>query len=237
MNSQRIFLTGASSGIGAATARWLVQQGHRVFLVSRNLQPMSAWVTETSQDHALTFEADVTDPNALKNAVASMIEHWGGIDVCIPNAGLGIFSPLEEAPLEDWHRMVDVNIKGVLNTLHACLPSLLENKGLVVQIGSIAARNVFANSGVYCATKHAVLAISESLRIEYRDQLAVTTINPGAVDTAFIDQTSNEALRESYRPQFEEGMSAQFIAEAIGLAIASKGKGVFSEITMRPDRR
>jgi NADP-dependent 3-hydroxy acid dehydrogenase YdfG len=237
VNSQRIFLTGASSGIGAATARWLTQQGHRVFLVSRNLQPMSAWVAETGQEHALTFEADVTDPNALKNAVNSMIEHWGGVDVCIPNAGLGIFSPLEEAPLEDWHRMVDVNIKGVLNTLHACLPSLLKNKGLVVQIGSIAARNVFANSGVYCATKHAVLAISESLRIEYRDQLAVTTINPGAVDTAFIDQTSNEALRETYRPQFEEGMSAQFIAEAIGLAIASNGKGVFSEITLRPDRR
>lgn len=237
MNSKRIFLTGASSGIGAATARWLTEQGHRVFLVSRNLQPMSAWVVETGQEHALTFEADVTDPNALKNAVNSMIEHWGGVDVCIPNAGLGIFSPLEEAPLEDWHRMVDVNIKGVLNTLHACLPSLLENKGLVVQIGSIAARNVFANSGVYCATKHAVLAISESLRIEYRDQLAVTTINPGAVDTAFIDQTSNEALRETYRPQFEEGLSAQFIAEAIGLAIASNGKGVFSEITMRPDRR
>ena len=78
MNSKRIFLTGASSGIGAATARWLTEQGHRVFLVSRNLQPMSAWVVETGQEHALTFEADVTDPNALKNAVNSMIEHWGG---------------------------------------------------------------------------------------------------------------------------------------------------------------
>jgi NADP-dependent 3-hydroxy acid dehydrogenase YdfG len=96
---------------------------------------------------------------------------------------------------------------------------------------------VFPNSGIYCATKHAVLAISESLRIEFRDELAVTTINPGAVDTSFIDQTKDDELRENYRPQFEQGMQPGFIAEAIAFAVSSGGKGVFSEMTMRPDRR
>jgi NADP-dependent 3-hydroxy acid dehydrogenase YdfG len=182
-------------------------------------------------------QVDVTDEAAVSQAVSASIEEWGGLDVCIPNAGLGIFAPLKEAALSDWKQMIDVNIGGVLNTLHACLPSLIENKGHVIQIGSIAARNVFPNSGVYCATKHAVLALSESLRLEFREDLAVTTINPGAVNTSFIDQTKDDELRENYRPQFEDGMQPEFIADAIAFAIESGGRGVFSEMTMRPDRR
>lgn len=180
---------------------------------------------------------DVRDHHAVAAAVERMVGSCGGIDVCIPNAGLGIFSPLAEAQFEDWKTMIDVNVTGVLATLHAALPSLISNKGHIIQIGSIAARNVFPNSGVYCATKHAILALSESLRMEFREDLAVTTINPGAVNTAFIDQTNNAELRESYRPQFEAGMDAAFIAEAIAQAIESAGRGVYSEITVRPDRR
>jgi NADP-dependent 3-hydroxy acid dehydrogenase YdfG len=237
VKSQRIFLTGASSGIGAATARLLAQKGHRVLLISRDLSAMKSWAESEGNAHVLMHEGDTTDPESMRLAAEVMMHQWGGIDVCIPNAGVGIFSPLAEANLSDWHRMIDVNIKGVLNGLHACLDSLLENKGQVIQIGSVAARNVFPNSGVYCATKHAVLALSESLRIEFRDRLAVTTINPGAVNTAFIDQTTNFELRESYRPTFDQGMAPEFIAEAIVLAIESKGHGIFSEITVRPDLR
>jgi NADP-dependent 3-hydroxy acid dehydrogenase YdfG len=237
VKSQRIFLTGASSGIGAATARLLAEKGHRVLLISRDLSAMKSWASTCDENSVLLHEGDVTDAKAMELAAQKVIDHWGGIDVFIPNAGIGVFSPLEEANISDWHRMIDVNIKGVLNGVHACLDSLLKNKGQVIQIGSVAARNVFPNSGVYCATKHAVLALSESLRIEFRDRLAVTTINPGAVNTAFIDQTTNSELRESYRPQFEKGMDPTFIAEAILLAIESKGRGVFSEITVRPDNR
>ncbi len=237
MKSQRIFLTGASSGIGAATARLLADKGHRVLLISRDLSTTKSWAESMASDQVLLFEGDTTDSEAMRQAAQKMSSLWGGIDVCIPNAGVGIFSPLADATLSDWHRMVDVNIKGVLNALHACLDRLLENKGQVIQIGSVAARSVFPNSGVYCATKHAVLALSESLRIEFRDRLAVTTINPGAVNTAFIEKTTNAELRESFRSTFEQGMSSEFIAEAILLAIESKGRGIYSEITVRPDLR
>ncbi len=237
MKSLRILLTGGSSGIGAATAKALTAAGHRGTMPARNKAAL-AYVAELWPAESIRFQiVDVTDEQDVKLAVEETIAQWGGIDVCIPNAGLGTFKPLKTAELSDWKKMVDVNIGGVLNTLHACLPSLIENKGHVIQIGSIAARNVFPNSGIYCATKHAVLAISESLRIEFRDELAVTTINPGAVDTSFIDQTKDDELRENYRPQFEQGMQPSFIAEAIAFAVSSGGKGVFSEMTMRPDRR
>lgn len=237
VKSYRIFLTGGSSGIGAAIANHLTHRGHRVFMTARNENSLREVAQKCPPEFIRFQAADVTMPNQLVGAVDSMMGHWGGIDVCIPNAGLGIFSPLQEAELSHWKTMVDINITGVLNTLHATLPELIKNRGHVIQIGSIAARNVFPNSGVYCATKHAVLALSESLRMEFREALAVTTINPGAVNTEFINQTENAALRESYRPQFEEGMSPEFIAEAIAMAMEAEGKGVFSEITVRPDRR
>ncbi len=237
MKSLRIFLTGGSSGIGAATAKKLTAAGHRVTLIARNDEALQAVAKHCPTESIRIEQVDVTNEKMVKQAVEGAIKAWGGIDVCIPNAGLGVFSPLKDADLKDWKLMVDVNIGGVLNTLHSCLPTLIENKGHIIQIGSIAARNVFANSGIYCATKHAVLAISESLRIEFRDELAVTTINPGAVNTAFIDQTKDVDLRENYRPQFEQGMQPDFIADAIVFAIASSGRGVLSEMTMRPDRR
>lgn len=237
MKSLRILITGGSSGIGAATAELLAAKGHRIFLMARNAEAMQRLAHQLPDGTIECAAVDVRDHEAVKAAVDRMVDEWGGVDVCIPNAGLGIFSPLNEAQFEDWKTMVDVNVTGVLATLHAALPSLVFNKGHVIQIGSIAARNVFPNSGVYCATKHAVLALSESLRIEFREDLAVTTINPGAVNTAFIDQTNNTDLRESYRPQFEAGMDASFIAEAIAQAIESSGRGVYSEITVRPDRR
>lgn len=228
----RIFLTGATSGIGEATARLLATAGHQVFAVGRRKQ-----LLEALPDTVHTAVCDVLDVHAVRQAVAEAASVMGGIDVCVPNAGLGLFDKLSDGKLEEWHHMVDVNVKGVLTTLHACLPHLVEAKGHVINIGSLAARNVFPNSGVYCATKHAVLAISESLRIEYRNDLAVTTINPGAVDTEFIGHTTNDELRSSYAPEFEKGMRPEAIAEAILTAIEAKGRAVYSEITLRPDRR
>ncbi len=148
-----------------------------------------------------------------------------------------VFESQTKTKLQEWHAMVDVNVTGVLNTLHATLPLLLASKGHVINIGSLAARQVFPNSGIYCATKHAVLAISESLRTEFKGRLAVTTLNPGAVNTPFIDRTTNDDLRANYRPQFDVGMSPEYVAKAALFAVESRGKGIVSELTIRPDTR
>lgn len=239
MNHNRIFITGASSGIGAATARTLVNKGWQVAAFARNAAALEALKSELAEATGtlMPFVGDVTDPESVIAAVEQAVSEWGGLDAVIPNAGLGYFDPLPQGKLAEWHEMVNININGVLTTLHATLPVLAANKGHVINIGSLAARQVFPNSGVYCATKHAVLALSESIRLEYRNDVAVTTINPGAVNTAFIDKTTNESLRADYRPQFDEGMAAEFVADAIATALEARGRGVFSEITLRPDRR
>ena len=176
----RIWITGASSGIGRACALALAGAGHRVWASARSLDQLESLSRETAdlQGELIAHPLDVTAPEQVSACAKAMVETWGGIDVVIPNAGMGLFNPLQEAPLSEWHTMVEVNVSGVLSTIHAALPSLLSNKGHVINIGSLAARQVFPNSGVYCATKHAVLAISESLRTEFRNDLAVTTINP-----------------------------------------------------------
>lgn len=239
MNHNRIFITGASSGIGAATARTLVNKGWQVAAFARNAAALEALKSELAEATGtlMPFVGDVTDTESVIAAVEQAVSEWGGLDAVIPNAGLGYFDPLPQGKLAEWHEMVNININGVLTTLHATLPVLAANKGHVINIGSLAARQVFPNSGVYCATKHAVLALSESIRLEYRNDVAVTTINPGAVNTAFIDKTTNESLRADYRPQFDEGMTAEFVADAIATALEARGRGVFSEITLRPDRR
>lgn len=236
MEALRVFITGASSGIGAATAELLVERGHRVWGFARSAGELEG-LAERFPERVVVSRGDVRDAAAVQAAVQAAVDRWSGLDGVVPNAGLGMFNPLESAPLEEWTRMVEVNITGVLNVLHAVVPHLLASQGTVVNIGSVAARNVFANSGVYCATKHAVLALSEALRIEFSGRIAVTTVNPGAVDTPFIETTANEALRESYRPQFAGALAPRTIAEAIALALESKGKAVYSEITVRPDRR
>ena len=234
--SLRIWITGASTGIGAATALALAKAGHRVLLTARNLAQLEE--TCAAYPDLMEFAAcDVTQADQVQACWEQQMKRWGGLDALIPNAGIGYFDPLKQAKLAEWQAMVDVNITGVLNTLHAALPALLASKGHVINIGSLAARQVFPNSGVYCATKHAVLAISESLRTEFREDLAVTTINPGAVNTPFIDRTTNDSLRSDYRPQFDQGMSPEYVAEAILFALESRGKGVVSELTIRPDRR
>jgi NADP-dependent 3-hydroxy acid dehydrogenase YdfG len=239
VSPQAVFLTGASSGIGAAIVRLLTAQGHHVFATARRLDRLEQLKEECSQRGAagrvIPHALDVLDVEAHSEAVKQCVAELGGIDVAIPNAGLGVFSPLDQAELSDWLYMVDVNVKGALITLHTCLPHLMESKGLVINIGSVASRNVFPNSGVYCATKHAVLALGESIRQDLKSQVASTTICPGAVDTDFIEQTRDAALLDQYRPGFKSGMHPDFVARQVLHAMESRGHGIISDITIRPD--
>jgi len=237
-NPSNIFITGASSGIGAATALLLVRSGHRVFGCARRedqLQSVANRLPSGLRPNLVTRVLDVMDVEDHIQAVSDCAAQFGSIDVAIPNAGLGIFENMADAALEDWHTMVDVNVKGVLNTLHCCLPHLKASKGLVVNIGSVASRNVFPQSGVYCATKHAVLALGEAIRQDLKSEVASTTVCPGAVDTAFIEQTRNPELLDQFRPNFKKGMQPEFIAEHVLHAIEGRGKGIVSDITLRPD--
>ena len=230
--TKNIFITGGTSGIGKATAALAASHGHRVFITGRDEAKTKALVEELNlTGFAVT---DVIDTNGVTMAVSKAVETLGGLDVVLNNAGLGIFDPLEEAKLEDWHYMVDVNIKGLLSVVHATLPHLVHSNGQMINLGSIASHFVFPNSGVYCATKHAVFAISESLRTELSKKIRVTTISPGSVNTPFVEQTKNEDLLQNLRPSFAAGMPVEWIAEQIVHAIeVPKGVNV-SEIIMRP---
>lgn len=232
---KRIIITGASSGIGEATARTLHASGHTLYLVARNTSKLESLKTELSE-RIHVYSADVKDYAAVQTFVQDAIQKMGGVDVLINNAGLGIFDPVAQGKIEDWHEMFDVNVKGLLNCLHVALPHLIEQKGHVINLGSVASHNVFANSGVYCATKHAVFAISESLRIELPDKIRVTTISPGSVNTAFIDQTKNEELLKDYKSYFAAGMSPEWIADNIRYAVEAPENTVVSEIIVRPNR-
>ncbi len=234
--NKRIFITGASSGIGAATARLLHGAGHHVFLVARTTDKLEALKHELGGHRVSIATCDVTDYKNVEAVFSLAVAEMGGVDVLLNNAGLGYFDPVLQGKIEHWHEMFDVNVKGLLNCIHVGLPHLTENKGHIINLGSVASHNVFANSGVYCATKHAVFAISEMLRIELPDKIRVTTISPGSVNTAFIDNTKNEALLKDYKPYFAAGMTPELIADTIKYAIETPETAVISEIIVRPNR-
>jgi NADP-dependent 3-hydroxy acid dehydrogenase YdfG len=227
---KNILITGGSSGIGAATAKALQQRGHQVLIMGRNQANLEK-VSEGKMHVAVGDVRNIEDCNAaIEKARASM----GGIDVLINNAGLGFFDPLTQAKLEQWHEMVDTNIKGILNMIHGCLHEIIKRKGHIINLGSVASHHVFPNSGIYCATKHAVLAISESLKVEHGKNIRITTICPGAVNTEFIHVTQNESLLKEYIPNFENGLSADHIAAQMVHVIEAPTGVNISEIIIRP---
>ena len=231
--SKRIVITGASSGIGKVTAELLASKGHQVLVSARRADALKD-LEAAFPGKIISFPCDVTDVQQVRDMAAFAEKEMGGMDVLLNNAGLGIFDPLVEAKIEDWHTMYDVNVKGLLNCVHAFLPGLRKSKGQVINLGSVASHFVFPNSGIYCSTKHAVLAISESLRVELSNEISVTTISPGAVATPFIDQTKNEELLTNYKPNFASGLDPMTIAEQIAHAIELSDRSVVTEIIIRP---
>jgi NADP-dependent 3-hydroxy acid dehydrogenase YdfG len=228
-------ITGASSGIGESTARILSKNGHRVLLLARNASKLESILAECG-NLAESAICDVRNYESVQKAIAKFHADHGSIDVLINNAGLGFFDGFATGKIEEWHEMVDTNVKGLLNCIHAGLPFLIESKGHIINLGSVASHLVFPNSGVYCATKHAVFAISESIRMELPDKVRVTTISPGSVNTPFVDKTTNPDMLKEYKNYFAAGMSPELIAEQILHAINCPPGSVISEIVVRPSR-
>jgi NADP-dependent 3-hydroxy acid dehydrogenase YdfG len=238
-------VTGASSGIGQAAAADLAARGASVALVARRterLEELASSITEGGGT-ALTITADVTDHEQAKQAVAETVEKLGRLDTVINNAGVMLLGPIVDAPTEEWERMVDLNVKGLLYVAHAALPHLLaaadqepRRVADLVNISSVAGRVARNGSGVYNATKHAVGAFSESLRQEVTGRhLRVSLVEPGAVATELASHNREEIL-PSLQERFGkiERLEAEDIAEAITFIVTRPRHVAINEVLVRP---
>ncbi len=236
-------VTGASSGIGEATASVLAQEGARVALVARRKDRLDALAERIGTDRALVIEADVTDLTQAQGAVAAAVQQLGRLDILLNNAGVMLLGPIVDAPVEEWQRMVNLNLLGLLYCTHAALPHLLASAEAeprsvadIVNVSSVAGRVARLNSGVYNATKHGVGAFSESLRQEVTARhVRVTLIEPGATATELAFHNRAEIL-EGMAQTFGgiEIMQAEDIAEAIRYAVTQPRRVAVNEVLVRP---
>ncbi|RVG63449.1 SDR family oxidoreductase [Sinorhizobium meliloti] len=205
LNGKIALVTGASSGIGAATAAKLAEAGAKVGIAARRTEKLEDLKKqiEANGGEALVIEMDVVDPAWIEAGVKKLVAAYGSIDILVNNAGLMPLSDIDQFKVDEWHRMVDVNVNGVLNTTAAVLPQMIkQHSGHIFNMSSIAGRKVFKGLSVYCATKHAVTAFSDGLRMEVgqKHNIRVTCIQPGAVATELYDHITDP----SYRKQMDE---------------------------------
>ncbi|TPN84482.1 SDR family oxidoreductase [Aquimarina algicola] len=201
LNDKVIIITGASSGIGEATAKKLATYGAKVVLMSRNEEKLKTLKDNIIQEggEALIVPGDVTKSTDFENVISKTIDEFGTVNGLVNNAGLMPLSFVEKLKTDEWDKMVDVNIKGVLNGVAAILPKLIENKGGdIINVSSMAAYRYFPGGAVYCATKSAVQMFSEGLRQELTPAygINVTSIEPGAVATNLTDTITDEDIKE-----------------------------------------
>lgn len=237
-----VVITGASSGLGEATARLLSAEGATVVLGARRVERIRSLADELSGSDAkaLAVTTDVTRMDQVKRLVDSAVETYGRVDVMLNNAGLMPHSPLERLKVADWEQMIDVNIKGVLYGIAAALPHMKEQKsGHFINVSSVAGHKVRAGGVVYAATKHAVRVISEGLRMEVKPyNIRTTVISPGAVATELVDRITEPDIRESVRKMADEmALPAETFARMVAFAMSQPEDVDVNEILFRPTRQ
>jgi NADP-dependent 3-hydroxy acid dehydrogenase YdfG len=228
-------VTGASSGIGAATARLLAKEGCNVVLAARREGRLNALAAELGEG-TLAAPADVTDPAACAALVTRTVERFGSLDVLINNAGLGLYGSIAEGNPEDWRKMFDVNVLGVLYTTRAAVRQMLrQGSGDVVFISSLAGRRVpRADGTVYAATKHAVNAIADGLRMDVHEKgVRVINVEPGLVRTEF-PESSYPSAEEYYAQREYTPLEAEDVAAAVVYALNQPPRVSANEILVRP---
>ncbi|MGY0021129.1 SDR family oxidoreductase [Streptomyces sp. cg35] len=228
-----VVVTGASSGIGAATARLLSERGHALLLLARRAERM----TELGLPHALCRAVDVTDREAVAAAVAEGEAAYGPVDGLVNNAGVMLLGQMDRQSPEEWDTMFDVNVRGLLNGVHAVLNGMLERRaGTIVNISSVAGRKTFPNHTAYVGTKFAVHAMSENLREEVADRgVRVVTIAPGAVETELLSHTSDEQIKTDYEAWKESAggaLAPEAVAEAVAFAYGQPPQVCVREIVL-----
>jgi len=231
-----VLITGASSGIGAAIARELGAARAKVMLGARRTDRLEALAGDVSAagGEALTRRLDVTDRDDVA-AFADAARHaWGRVDVIVNNAGIMPLSPMASMKVDEWDRMVDVNIKGVLHGIAAVLPEMTaRGSGHIINMASIGALRVVPTAAIYCATKFAVRAISEGLRQEH-DNIRVTCIHPGVVESELADTITDSATAEAMKIYRAIALQPDSIARAVRFAIEQPDDVNVNEIVIRP---
>lgn len=234
-------ITGASSGIGEAVAEGLAEQGVKVALAARRegrLEVLAERIRRAG-GQALVHAADVTDRRQVEALVAATVERWGAVHVLVNNAGVMPLSPLADLRVDDWIRMVDVNVKGVLHGLAAVLPVMLEQEdGHIVNIGSLAGRRPFPGGAVYSATKFAVRSLTWGMQLELSAArgIRVTDVQPGVVETELTDHIPDPALRDGFHSGWSgrRKLRPADVASAVLFALAAPAHVNVNEILVRP---
>lgn len=233
-------VTGASSGIGEATAVALAAAGAQVVLAARRIEPLNLVAERilASGGQAIPVVTDVADEEQVRNMVLKAHAKWGHVDILVNNAGVMLIGLIDGADTEDWRRMVSINVLGLMYVTHAVLPLMKsQNGGHIVNISSVAGRTARAGFGVYNATKWGVCAFSEALRQEVcKENIRVTVIEPGAVATELGEHITDIAAKKRFKSWAESftQLESQDIAAAILYAVTQRPNVNVNEILLRP---
>ncbi len=233
-----VIITGASSGIGAATAKLFAAQGHPLLLLARRLEPMEAM----NLPRALCRAVDVQDLDAFRLAIAEAEERYGKADCLINNAGVMLCGDPATQGVDEWNAMIDINIRGLLNGIHLVLSDMTARRGgTIVNLGSIAGAKTFPKHAVYCGTKFAVHAITETIRQEVSGtDVRLINIAPGMVETDLVNGTTDESAREGwwdYARQIGGALKPESIAQSILFAYQMPQSVCVREMIVCPTRQ
>lgn len=235
-------ITGASSGIGEATAKALAQNGFNVCLIARREELLLNLKEKLEAEGytAMTCKADITDRNKVKNAANQVLEQWGQIDILVNNAGIMPLSFMKNLHEDEWEQMIDVNIKGTLNGISAVLPTMIDQKrGHIINVSSVAGIKVMPSAAVYCGTKFAIEAITEGLRQELAVShgIRTTVIRPGAIATNLMDTITDHDVRTFIEQEAFGDFSfipPELVANAIVFAANQPQEVSINEVLVRP---
>jgi NADP-dependent 3-hydroxy acid dehydrogenase YdfG len=235
-----VLITGASSGIGQATALRLAHDGHHVVIGARREDRLAELAAKIRADGGSvdTHRLDVTDRADVAAFVDGAVERHGRVDVLVNNAGVMPLSRLDSLLVDEWDRMVDVNVRGLLHGIAATLPHFQRaGTGHFVTVASIGAHQVVPTAAVYCATKYAAWAITEGLRLEVDPSIRVTTVSPGVVESELADTITEPGAKEMMRTYRAESIPPEAIADAIAYAMNQPSDVDVNELVIRPARQ